>query len=848
MLSKAKSLRIFMFALIVVFILAMLPVLSLSGESARVQAADGQLGWYFQDSGTKNQIWSIDAFDGNKAWAATLSGILKTTDGGDNWNNCYSTNSTLDVSVINANKVWAIPGGNDKILKTIDGGTIWTEIDTGTGFSLSVVSAVDQNTIWAAGDGGAVIMTTDGGLNWNDRSVLGFGSCVNDIDAIDTTTAWATGGSSIVRTKDGGVNWSKYTADGQVLGIDALDKDTAWAVGFGVLKTDDGGKNWRKQGEGVSFNEITAVCTVNKNTAWVVSCIGEIYKTTDGGASWFPQKSGTTATLRGVTAIDPNTAWAVGDGGIILHTIDGGGYIEPPQISTINPASARVGAIVSLTGNRFGDTRGYSNVKFDSVKATEYTYWSDTQINVVVPEGVSGEVKVTVTTAGGTSNSKLFTVFVPDYYSYYFAEGCTRDTFSEWLCIQNPGDQSLEVNASYMLFGGAPVDRSYFIPASSRVSIHVNDPLVGVGPGQDVSVKLWGEGEFYAERPMYFSYKGGVEGFSWDGGHVTTGAPAPAYDWYFAEGCTREGFEEWLCIQNPNDKEVNIGIDYITAGAYVQHKDYMASANSRISVFVNGDVGPGQDVSTHVHCDDPIVVERPMYYNYQGKWEGGHVVMGTDSPKTSWYFAEGTTREGFDTWLAVQNANNADAHLTVTFMKGLGAEQIEDYTVGANSRWTLSVNQAMGADVDCGFHLESDQPVVAERPMYFSYGPGWTGGHDVLGTSQPKMAWYFAEGCTREGFDEYICLINPGDQLTHYKIVVIDASGNVTYPNHDGAHPRQRRTYPVRDWLNDSDVSIFIYSFEYAGYPALPLIIERAMYFNYNGVWDGGHATVGYAP
>jgi len=61
---------------------------------------------------------------------------------------------------------------------------------------------------------------------------------------------------------------------------------------------------------------------------------------------------------------------------------------------------------------------------------------------------------------------------------------------------------------------------------------------------------------------------------------------------------------------------------------------------------VNGDVGPNQDVSMHIHCGSPIVAERPMYFNYHGKWTGGHDIMGTDSPKTKWYFAEGAPSRG----------------------------------------------------------------------------------------------------------------------------------------------------------------------------------------------------------
>ena len=111
------------------------------------------------------------------------------------------------------------------------------------------------------------------------------------------------------------------------------------------------------------------------------------------------------------------------------------------------------------------------------------------------------------------------------------------------------------------------------------------------------------------------------------------GPAPPRSDWYFAEGCTRSGFETWLCIQNPSDTDTTAVIDYISAGSYTVRKEYTVPANSRISVFVNGDMGPEQDVSSYVHSRIPIVVERPMYFNYRaiynaGYWPGPHALCG----------------------------------------------------------------------------------------------------------------------------------------------------------------------------------------------------------------------------
>jgi hypothetical protein len=40
---------------------------------------------------------------------------------------------------------------------------------------------------------------------------------------------------------------------------------------------------------------------------------------------------------------------------------------------------------------------------------------------------------------------------------------------------------------------------------------------------------------------------------------------------------------------------------------------------------VNELVGEGRDVSVSITSDRPIAAERPMYFDYQGMWPGGHV-------------------------------------------------------------------------------------------------------------------------------------------------------------------------------------------------------------------------------
>ena len=75
----------------------------------------------------------------------------------------------------NSNTGWAVGAGI--ILKTTDGGTNWNPQITGTSYQLYSVHFSDSNFGWAVGyDGnassGIILKTTDGGINWNPTTKL----------------------------------------------------------------------------------------------------------------------------------------------------------------------------------------------------------------------------------------------------------------------------------------------------------------------------------------------------------------------------------------------------------------------------------------------------------------------------------------------------------------------------------------------------------------------------------------------------------------------------------------------------------------------------------------------------
>lgn len=80
-----------------------------------------------------------------------------------------------------------------------------------------------------------------------------------------------------------------------------------------------------------------------------------------------------------------------------------------PVLHDLTPRQGRLGAVITLTGARFGVRRGASLVRFGATTAVSYAGWSATKIKVRVPVGTArGWVKVTVRTVAGHSAAKSF--------------------------------------------------------------------------------------------------------------------------------------------------------------------------------------------------------------------------------------------------------------------------------------------------------------------------------------------------------------------------------------------------------------------------------------------------------
>ena len=141
----------------------------------------------------------------------------------------------------------------------------------------------------------------------------------------------------------------------------------------------------------------------------------------------------------------------------------------------------------------------------------------------------------------------------------------------------------------------------------------------------------------------------------------------------------------------------------------------MRRSRSEKSFNIAEDIG-SEDASIKVQGNIPVIAERSMYRNNRRE---GHDSIGTTSPAQDFYLAEGTSAYGFTTYVLVQNPNDSDAQVTLTYMTPSGAKPQAPFTMGANSRRTVRVNDQLPANTNVSTQVHGSRPIIAERAMYW---------------------------------------------------------------------------------------------------------------------------------
>ncbi len=361
----------------------LLKVSSYNGNTVVITGYDGVIllstngGEVFEqvESGVGDEIdlWGVQMMNDTTGWVCGMNGtLLKTTNGGLTW---LSIPTGLSIhywwlEFLNEH-LGFIACEEGKILKTTDGGNNWVQIQVGDSRALYTIDVIDSLHIIAAGVGGKNNYSSDGGNTWVQNNDLIFSS-VNCISFVNVDTGYAIGEDwGIRKTEDRGVTWYASNVNLGEWHIKLLKDKTGYIVGSGLkiyktingydnwkrlinndyfydicfltemkgfaisgrlYLTTDGGNNWEET-SGPAGYVITFTDTLNGyiGTSYATPyghSVFTIYKTSDGGASWFNTvltgEVDSSARIQKIFFINKNTGWAVTSNGGIIKTTDSG--------------------------------------------------------------------------------------------------------------------------------------------------------------------------------------------------------------------------------------------------------------------------------------------------------------------------------------------------------------------------------------------------------------------------------------------------------------------------------------------------------------------------------------------
>ncbi len=424
--------------------------------------------------------------------------------------------------------------------------------------------------------------------------------------------------------------------------------------------------------------------------------------------------------------------------------------------------------------------------------------------------------------------------------TWYFAEGFTGGSFTEYLTLANPNPSATTATVQYLLQGASPITKRYTLAANSRTTLNVDNE---VGKGKTLSMVVTGSQPIIAERPMYFTYTT-LPGYTIPGGSDVLGATSLSTNFDFGYLDTTKGHDTYLTILNQNSTAMQVTVDYFPAGGGTPIvRTHSVAATSRGTIHVNTDGLAAGTYSALVTLSEPGLVERPMYLKDSGTgYTGSADVVGVANPQNTWYFAEGFVSSLFQERYIVANPSTTTAaHVTLTFFLASGKPQTATFTLNPGQQEIYNVGGLLSGNNSAQVS-STGAPVLAERFMSFKYESQIPGASDVLGAAAPSQLFYFAEGYTGSTFSEYLTIENPNSSSAIVQVTFLPANGGAPKVETYTIAASSRFTLNTGDVMSNQAFSMVVES-------NVPIVAERPMYFNYLGSGQtGGTDVIGYQP
>lgn len=458
------------------------------------------------------------------------------------------------------------------------------------------------------------------------------------------------------------------------------------------------------------------------------------------------------------------------------------------------------------------------------------------------------------------------------FHTRFFAEGATISQMRTRFALLNPTATPARTLLRFSRADSTVVTHLLTIPARTRATLDAE--TLSELANSEFSTTIESDEPVVADRTMRWD-------FGAPGSHAETAILQPERTWYFAEGATHSGFDLFYLLQNPDASQAStVRVRYLRPAASPLEKTYRIEPGTRFNIWVDTERFPAAggeatlldatDVSAVIEVTDgpAVIVERAMYLSRTGQaFLAGHASAGVPAPQTRWFLAEGATGAFFDMFALVANPTTDVAQVRATYLLSNGTVLTKTYRVEPESRYNIWVDaedipghgRAL-ADVSLSIVFESTNgvPIIAERAMWWP-GPTaaqWTESHNAAGATASGTLWALAEGEAggTENTETYVLIANVGATAGEAVVTVLfedETSAELRVP----LLPNSRTTVPVGASTIHGGLGALVagrrfgmtvQSVDTANGPAVPVIVERAMYSSPgNRIWAAGTSALG---
>jgi photosystem II stability/assembly factor-like uncharacterized protein len=285
---------------------------------------------------------TVEFVDSLNGWTAAVgSSIYKTTDGGNTWTAYSGTPMQLkSISMVDTSYGWCV--GDDgffgRIIRTTTGGRSWQlqfeypQRAYRGGAAQSKLRETTPGGKNAGTDTAFITQTTNGGTSWQEQRFDSIGQ-LHRVFFTDSLHGWITSQyqNILLRTTNGGESWQRYATPYQFPAFHFIDTLRGWAgIASGFYRTTDGGLNWQflYRVPFLEDFEVHDISFVDSLNGWAFGETAEpgpiteaIYRTTNGGVSWYRESVGLTSDLGGLAdgiMLDDRHGWTVATDGRVL--------------------------------------------------------------------------------------------------------------------------------------------------------------------------------------------------------------------------------------------------------------------------------------------------------------------------------------------------------------------------------------------------------------------------------------------------------------------------------------------------------------------------------------------------